>query len=189
MSEEAKRCRNCGVVIPTDAKFCPSCGVAVTPEPVQPQQPASTAAAPPPYREYRGEKHEKGEKREKGEKGEKGEKRGDRTGAVTGGLVLIWLGISFYLAQTHVILWADWWAYFLAGLGIIIIVNGLIRYSETRYNPTGAFIGGAVLVIIGVTFLMDASDFWRDFWPVILIAIGVVVIVSGLTARSRAQRP
>ncbi|MCL5318771.1 MAG: hypothetical protein M1503_11005, partial [Thaumarchaeota archaeon] len=121
--------------------------------------------------------------------GEKAEKKGDRTGAVTGGLVLIWLGISFYLAQTRVIPWSEWWAYFLTGLGVIIIVNGLIRYSEYRYNPTGAFIGGGVMIVIGLTVLMGVRDFWRDFWPVILIIIGAVVIISGLTARSRAQRP
>ncbi|MBI2937000.1 MAG: zinc ribbon domain-containing protein [Thaumarchaeota archaeon] len=187
MSEEAKRCRECGSIIPTDAKFCPSCGAAVAPQTIPP-----AAAVPLPRREYRGEKHEKAEKGEKEEeKGEKAEKRssGDRTGAVTGGLILIWLGISFYLAQTNVIPWANWWAYFLTGLGVIIIVNGLIRYSEYRYNPTGAFIGGAVLVVIGLTFLMGVRDFWRDFWPVILIIIGAVVIISGLTARSRAQRP
>ncbi|MCL4436619.1 MAG: zinc ribbon domain-containing protein [Thaumarchaeota archaeon] len=185
MSEEAKRCRECGAIIPTDAKFCPSCGAAVAPQPIPP-----AAAAPPPRREYRGEKQEKGEKREKEEKDEKAEKKGgDRTGAVTGGLVLIWLGISFYLAQTRVISWSVWWAYFLTGLGVIIIVNGLIRYSEYRYNPTGAFIGGAVMIVIGLTVLMGVRDFWQDFWPVILIIIGAVVIISGLTARSRAQRP
>jgi hypothetical protein len=178
MSNEVERCKKCGTTLPEDATFCPSCGTPVAGEPVPP---------PPRRREHRSEKQEKGEKHEKGEKGEKHEKGGDRSGAVIGGLILIWLGVSFYLAQRATFAWADWWAYFLSGLGVIIIVSGLVRYVDTggRYPLTGSLIGGGVLTVIGLAGLMD----WGDIWYLILIIIGAGVIVSGLTARSRAPRP
>ena len=174
MSGDKKYCSKCGATMVDGAAYCSSCGAAVVS--------ADTHYAP--RREYRREKEEKNEKNEKHEKGEKTEKGGGRTGPFLGGMILIWLGLSFYLAQTTVIPWASWWAYFLTGLGVIIIVHALIRYSrsEYRYPLTGSFVGGAIISIIGLAFLAGMSD----FWPIVLIIIGIAIIVSAVTARRRA---
>ncbi len=131
------------------------------------------------------EKGEKGEKREKEEKGEKGEKGGDRSGAVVGGSILVWLGISLYLSQVNTIPGADWWAYFLSGLGVILILQGIVRRTRSGHPLTGSILGGAILLVIGLTSILGV----RGFWPLILVVIGAAVILSGINARRRSPRP
>jgi LiaF transmembrane domain len=120
---------------------------------------------------------------EKIEKGEKGGPSGDRAGPLLGGLVLVWLGVSFYLAQSGTVSWSNWWAYFIIGLGVIVIFQGVVHYSQSRRPFAGFFIGGAVLILVGVFFV---ESFAYDFWPLILIVIGAAVIISGLTERRRS---
>lgn len=171
-------CPKCGAEIPSDAAFCPNCGSKI-----------AAPTIPPVERRYEREKSEKGEKhekREKEEKYEKGEKSKDWTGPIIGGLILIWLGITFYIAQMNYISWAHWWAYFIFGLGIILIVQAGIRYATPAYKGSaiGSFIGGLVLMIIGLSGIMGVEK----WWPLILIAIGIIVIVSGVIASKRTPK-
>jgi hypothetical protein len=172
-------CQKCGAEIPADGAFCPKCGSQTTIPPV--------AVESGRRREEKREKSEKDEKREKGEKGEKEEKSGDKTGALVGGLILIWLGISFYLVQANYIGWNDWWPYLIIGIGVVLIAQAVIRYSTSRFKGAamGSLIGGAVLLIIGLAGIVGM----KDWWPLILIAIGVVVILGGVTARMRTPKP
>ncbi len=165
-------CMKCGAEIPEGAEFCPRCGNKMTISPSV---------------EGRRQRGEKREKEEKDEKREKEEKSGDRTGPLTGGLILIWLGISLYLAQTHYIDWATWWPYFIIGIGVILISQAIIRYasSERRAPAMGFLIGGAVLTIIGLAGVVGMEN----WWPFVLIAIGILVIFSGMRARARTPRP
>jgi len=169
-------CAKCGAEVPADAAFCMKCGN---------QMAASPAAVERRY--AREEKHEKREKGEKEEKREKEEKSGDKTGALVGGLILIWLGISLYLVQARRIGWDEWWPYFLIGIGVILIVQATVRYSTVRYKgpAIGSLIGGAMLLIIGLAGIVGM----KEWWPFILIAIGVVVILAGVTARARTPKP
>lgn len=152
-------------------------------------------SGPPPsgwdrrdYREWRREQRrqhysEKNEKREKNEKNEKG-RGGSITGPIVGALILIWLGISFYLQEIGVFPSGDWWAFFIAGIGIIIIIQGVVRYLEYGGPYFGSVIGGAVLFIIGLSFI---NNFWGNLWPLILVVIGVALLVSAF--RGRRNRP
>ena len=170
-------CQKCGAEIPAEAAFCPKCGnpVAVSPAPVES---GST----------RGEKSEKREKGEKEEKREKEEKPRDKTGAFVGGLILIWLGISLYLVQMHYTEWDEWWPYFVIGIGAVLIAQAVIRYYTFRYRGAamGPLIGGAVLLIIGLAGIVGRIE---DWWPFVVIAIGLLVIVGAVTARARTPRP
>jgi ribosomal protein L40E len=165
-------CAKCGAEIPEGADFCPKCGNQVS---------VSVAAAARPRRE---EKREKGEKEEKREKEEKS---GDKTGALTAGLILVWLGISLYLTQTRYTDWTTWWPYFIIGIGVILIAQAVIRYASSQYKAPamGFLIGGAVLLVVGFAGVVGMEN----WWPFILIAIGVVVIFGGMTARARTPRP
>ena len=92
-------CPKCGKEVKEDAVFCPYCGQSLKPEDKV------------VYRRHRDEKNEKGEKNEKneknekdsrGEKAEKGEKNegsGAMWGAVMGGLIVLWLGVTFLFRQ------------------------------------------------------------------------------------------
>ena len=133
------------------------------------------------YREYRHEKNEKQEKHEKGEKG----RGGNVVGPVVGGLILVWLGITFYLQQIGTISSNNWWAYFILGIGAIIVLQGFLLYFRSRRPIYGPFIGGAVLVLVGLSFIYNA---WENFWPFILVIIGIAILASAL-ARSRTPGP
>jgi hypothetical protein len=95
---------------------------------------------------------------------------------LTGGLILILLGVLFLLAEMDRISWMDWWAYFLVGLGAILILEGLFRgFSESRHRA-GRLIGGLVLIVIGGAHLIG----FEEWWPFILIAVGLGLILSPL---------
>jgi len=108
-------CPKCGAKTTEEMSFCQKCGAALKVE----QTVTGTRAAVR-------RRDEKGEKREKEEKGEKTEKREKHEygflGPLIGGLVLIFLGLAFYLqivnpeARTFV------WPLFFVLIGIIIII-------------------------------------------------------------------
>jgi hypothetical protein len=185
MSGGDRFCSKCGAALPQNASFCPSCGTSAAPGFGQQAPPT-----PPRWegrREYeKQEKHEKHEKQEKHEKHEKG-RGGDITGAITGGLVLIWLGISFYLAQTGYISWSNWWELFLVGLGVIIILQGVVRYGQGHGPFTGSIIAGLILILIGAAFYWGFQ--FANLWPLIFVAIGIAVLVSAAYGRRRVPSP
>jgi predicted lipid-binding transport protein (Tim44 family) len=114
--------------------FCPKCGAALKVEqpPVAAAPPPPQAPPAPPYRAEKEEKHEKREKEEKHEKKEKTEKGEKREygyiGPLIGGLVMIALGVMFYLAITTSIGNVAW-AFFIILIGIIIIIGAI--YAAT----------------------------------------------------------
>ena len=184
MSEGQAYCHRCGSLLPRESTFCPKCGT-----PVAGAQSAGLAQPVAKRKNETGEKDEKKEKNEKGEKAEKGSQRGGYIGAVIGGLVLVWFGISFFLQENSYLPSNTWWAYFLVGLGLILVFDGLLRYAEGRYG-LGPIIGGAVVAAIGISSIAQLE--WNvkaELWPFVFIAIGVVVLVGGITARGRVRNP
>jgi len=125
--------------------FCPKCGSSLKVEQAATQAPAAPQPPPAPVRV---EKEEKGEKREKEEKGERQgrmekEERYEKreyafVGPLIGGLVLIFLGLVFYLMLTSTIPWEALGAIFFIIVGIIIIAG--VVYAATmasrRHPPT-----------------------------------------------------
>lgn len=97
---------------------------------------------------------------------------------VIGGFILILLGVLFLLATLDVISWGIWWAYFLCGLGVILIVEAVIRSSSPsfRQHLTGRLIAGVVLILIGGSFIFGVTN----WWPFIIIGVGVALIISTL---------
>lgn len=96
------------------------------------------------------------EKREKEEKGGEEESieekfRRDPFAAIFLGLIAILAGIFFFLATQGYIKWEDWWAYFLLGLGAILIIEALARQAVPAYRRPifGRLIAGLVLICIG----------------------------------------
>jgi len=132
-------CPKCGAKVREEMSFCPKCGAALKVE-----QPPAEAAPPAPYRGEKAEKHEKREKEEKerGEKREKGEKHEKReygfVGPLIGGLILIFLGLMFFLAMTTAISWGAAAAIFLVIVGIIIILGAIyaMTMAGRRHPPT-----------------------------------------------------
>jgi predicted lipid-binding transport protein (Tim44 family) len=128
-------CPKCGSKVDEEMSFCPKCGAALRVE-----QPSVVAApqAPRAEKEEKHEKREKEEKQEKKEKTEKGEKREyGYLGPLIGGLILVVLGVMFYLATTMA-LGTVTWAFFIILIGIIIIVGAIYAaiMASRRHPPT-----------------------------------------------------
>jgi hypothetical protein len=174
MSERQAFCSKCGSPAVPGAAFCNRCGA--------PLGLGAQAAPAPASRRY--EKEEKHEKHEKGEKREKGE--GGMGGALVGGSVLIWLGITFYLMTIGYLGSQVWWAYFVLGIGIILLVDGLVRGLQRSRAFPGLVIGGAVLVLVGATAIQTGL---QNLWPLVFVLIGALIIVGGLAGRRRSPTP
>ena len=56
--------------------------------------------------------------------------------------------------------WADWWAYFLVGLGGILMLEALFRgfSAEGRKGAGGKVVAGPILIVIGGAHLIGFED-------------------------------
>lgn len=125
----------------------------------------------------------------------------DLVSAVVGGSILIWAGLVLlagnrgYSEQMRGFLDSlsiqpysfDWEVpffglaavqLFLLGAGAILVVEGVIRLLVPAYRRSvaGTFIGAVVLLSLAV-------GKWQLIWPLIVIAIGASILVSGLVRR------
>ena len=102
-------------------------------------------------------------------------------GGLFWGLMLIMLGLVFFAHQQAWISDDNWWQYLLVGLGTVFIIDGLVRYwsADYRRESLGRFIPGIILIGVGIAFIFNFSQ----WWPVVLIAVGVVILLSFLFRR------
>jgi hypothetical protein len=181
---DSKYCSHCGALLTEGSAYCSRCGRAVA---AGAAAYAAGQAVPPKKRSEKDEKDEKGEKEEKGEKDEKGGKDNWIT-SLFGGLILIWLGIVFAIAVSQPSVgWNNWWNYFLAGLGIILVLEGALLGSRRgSFAPFyGLIVGGVIVALIGIGPL-----FWTySVWPYIVIVLGIFVILVAIFGRRRTPRP
>ncbi len=99
----------------------------------------------------------------------------DRWSGLFWGLALILLGVFLFAATRGWLSWSNWWQYFLMGLGAVFILDALVHFvSGDRGEAVGRIIPGVVLICVGVAFVYG----WDQWWPLILIAAGVAVLVS-----------
>ena len=66
--------------------------------------------------------------------------------------------------------------------------------SEQEPGPDrGGLVWGTLFTVVGLTYLLQAAGVWEVrgevLLPVLLIAVGVVVVVSGLGGGSGRQEP
>jgi hypothetical protein len=105
-----------------------------------------------------------------------GKKGRDPIGGLLPGLILILLGVLFFLASRGTISWNIWWQYLLIGLGIIFLLDSLAHYLNPalRSSAFGRLIPGIILFFIGIAFIYG----WSQWWPLALIAAGIIIIIS-----------
>jgi hypothetical protein len=167
-------CPKCGKEVSDDAKYCPYC-----------REPLKSSNIFYRRAESRDEKNEKDERDEKSEKDEKHED--NVSSSIMGGLVLLWLGISFLLREYGYIRDASWWSYFLLGLGVILFLRGILSYSKTSSwrSAQGYLIGGIIVSLIGVSDIINL----RNWWGLILIIFALYIILTGLGLRDKNPKP
>jgi hypothetical protein len=97
-------------------------------------------------------------------------------------LIVIGIGVLFLLNNLNIFFLHDIWRYWP---GILIAV-GLVKMVDSPVS-SGRITGG-ILIGVGVLFLADNLGFlnltWENFWPLVLIGAGLVMLWSRLAPQS-----
>jgi len=101
--------------------------------------------------------------------------RGNRVGpSLVFGALLIGIGTILLLDRFEILEARDIFHYWPAILVVIGVLNLLKR------DCVGSRVGGAIMTVVGGVLLLDRLDLWhvrfRDVWPLILIAIGLLLL-------------
>lgn len=177
-------CSSCGTEMPADAEFCPKCGKRANEPPFMGIDPHMMRHAM--RDEYRAQRH-----------AYKAARHAARWGgwtwspewalidALFGGLVVIILGGSLFMAASGVspmVTWANFWAYFLLGLGVLLLLRGLAALVVPgRPHEVGSMVGGLVLMVIGAAGVSVFLTGWSQyFWAGIIVLGGILVILVGI---------
>ena len=154
-------CPKCGQETSEDDEYCPNCSYPLKRRPIRPVR----------RRDEKDEKHEKQ----------------DEKSALMGGLVVVWLGLSLILQNAGLLEWTDFGGVFLLGLGLIIVFRGLWAYSQSGVfeHGFGYVVGGGFVSLIGAGIAFDLDE----WWPVLLIALGLIIVARAFMARSETPLP
>jgi hypothetical protein len=98
------------------------------------------------------------------------------------GLLLVLMGGLFLSTQQGWIAGDIWWKYFLIGMGGLFILDGLVHYTnpDFRYSVFGKFVAGGILVLIGLFFIFN----YTNWWPIVLIAAGCALLLRVVFRRA-----
>jgi hypothetical protein len=94
---------------------------------------------------------------------------------------LVLLGANLGISSNFT--WWNSWALVFAGAGVLAIIGGLIRLAVPGYRRpiAGIFIVGVVFLGIGLGGIIG----WSIVWPVVLIAIALLIFIFGFRGRRR----
>ena len=93
-------------------------------------------------------------------------------------LVVIGVGVLFLLNNLNVVYVHDLWRFW----PVILIAGGIAKLVDSPFE--GGRNSGAVLLVVGALFLANNLGFlslnWHDFWPLILIGAGLLMLWNRL---------
>ncbi len=108
----------------------------------------------------------------------------ERSERVGGAILLILLGAFFFLQQQRVFPDnVNWWALFILVPGVVLLYQGFTQRNAFDEMNNGKLVGGAILALIGLGFLLNLEDGllsslpWGTIWPLFLIAGGVALLL------------
>ncbi len=115
----------------------------------------------------------------------------DILGGIFGGLIVIWVGVSFYLVMVQMITWSQWGAYFCLGLAALFLLNGIawLFVPGLRGGFIGMLIPALFLGVVGIVPILGGGwEAWTTWWPLIIVAVGLVIIVSTIWGIASKRR-
>lgn len=70
----------------------------------------------------------------------------------------------------------------------------IIRRGFGLFYPLGPMLWGIILVVLGVLLMLpqlgiDTTTLWKFFWPMLLIAVGSLLLYRGLRRRTTRNSP
>src|SRR5437867_2143235 len=101
------------------------------------------------------------------------------TSQLFAGLVLAGLGVLFTLDNLHILHARDVLRYWPA----ILLILGISQVAQAR--SIGSMIGGSIWIVFGAILLGERLHLISSglrFWPLLLVAVGVWIVVRSLTA-------
>jgi len=105
------------------------------------------------------------------------ESRSIINGKMSGGILVAWLGTTFFLREMSVFSGPLWWTVFAAGIGVLLIIRGIMIYENTKYwsNDKGAFMGGAFFILLSLLSFVNFGAL-ANYWPVIIVILGFKIV-------------
>ena len=122
----------------------------------------------------------------------------DALSTVVWAFILIWAGLVFlasnmnWFSRFGLAINNSWawnfthfgvWNLIALGAGAILLVEAAVRLAvpELRSHMGGALVGGIVLIGVGLGGWFS----WSYLWPLILIAVGINVLITGLGRKNK----
>ena len=105
----------------------------------------------------------------------------DPLGGVVLGAIIILAGVLLFLDHQYY-LEDGWFWWLLAGIGVIFLIEAIIRYTVTEYHrPVGGkLIAAGVLLALGGSHIY----FLEEWWPLLLIITGILIVYFGIRPKS-----
>jgi len=103
------------------------------------------------------------------------------------GLILIMIGAIYFAHNQGYLPEANWWAYVVLGLGIVFLLEAFVRgvMPEYRGGAWGRVVPGLILTLVGLYLIYGLAI--GTWWPIILIAVGLVIILGALVRGRRGM--
>ena len=158
-----QKCSNCGEEVPEGSRSCPTCGEA-----------AGEGSWVEVRRAFTTTRREWTLSREWA-----------LVNVIFAGTVIVGFGMLLFLATSGIFTWFNWdnfWAYFLAGLGLILLMKTAINqvFKKTFFNLP-LLMSGITMLVVGVAGLfLYFMDYSGPLWPLIFVGAGLLVIALGI---------
>lgn len=118
---------------------------------------------------------------------------GPNRGNVFMGTIFLSLGVYFFLRNTYIIRILNWyesWPVIIIAVGL-----GFLMMFIVKPKDWGPIIPAFILLVLGGGFLAEEwglwyGDFWdlvADYWPVILILIGLKIVITGFRKKPKEE--
>jgi hypothetical protein len=108
------------------------------------------------------------------------------TGQLIVGMAIAGLGLLFTLDNLDVLEARDYLRYWPAGLMAV----GVVQIAQAR--AAAGMVGGAVWLLVGAALLGNRLDYFdvdlRDFWPLLLVAVGGHLVWQAFSPNAPGQR-
>ncbi|MEO8372086.1 MAG: DUF5668 domain-containing protein [Candidatus Solibacter sp.] len=93
-------------------------------------------------------------------------------------IIVIGIGVLLLLRNMDIVVIHDLWRYW----PVILIAVGLVKMVDAQH--TGTQVTGGIMVVAGALFLANTLELvrisWHDFWPLILIGAGILMLYTRL---------
>jgi PAS domain S-box-containing protein len=102
------------------------------------------------------------------------------------GLLLVLLGVMFFIQQRDWLSDVVWWESLLVGLGVVFIIDALFHFMSpsTRHYTVGRLIPGVILFFVGLALLFGFSR----WWPMAFIATGASLFFSSWIVQKEIEK-